>query len=62
MQMNPEIKNLVAELRFDAAEHERDGFSTTAKRLSLAAMILQAVFDPENQPSQYGTTLVERSD
>jgi hypothetical protein len=24
----------------------------------LAANILQAVFDPENQPSQYGTVLV----
>jgi hypothetical protein len=27
----------------------------------LAAIILQAVFDPENQPSQYGTVFVARA-
>lgn len=46
--MDPEISALI-----DRLETRSDTDSR------LAAIILQAVFDPENQPSQYGTKLVE---
>jgi hypothetical protein len=44
--MNPAISALIDRLE---ARSDTDSL--------LAANILQAVFDPENQPSQYGTVL-----
>lgn len=49
--MNPAISALI-----DRLEARGDTDSR------LAAIILQAVFDPENQPSQYGTVLRGRRD
>ncbi len=48
--MNPEIKKLIVEL-------EAQGTLVATE----AAMVLRSVFDPENQPSQYGTTLISSS-
>ena len=66
--MNPEIKKLREELLTDARDIENFyrnegllGFADCwAARMRRSADILQAVFDPENQPSQYGTTLYEK--
>lgn len=67
--MNQEIKELIASLRAIAKEKQAqdalcyaDGGNEVDHPLdyyseSQAANILQAVFDPENQPSQYGTKL-----
>ena len=58
--MNQEIKKLLDELRY-RSEYCLDHGSETQIAVSRAASILQAVFDPENQPSQYGTTLISSS-
>lgn len=58
--MNPKIKELIEELR--RLEFEEAGYNNIAitRPVGRAASILQAVFDPENQPSQYGTTLLPK--
>ena len=51
--MNEEISGFIKELQ-NAARHEKREDHICWQ----AAMILQAIFDPENQPSQYGTILI----
>ena len=60
MSMNPKIKELIEELRDVGHDMDRTCAAEDTPPWR-AASILQAVFDPENQPSQYGTTLTERS-
>lgn len=67
--MNPEIQALIKSLQEIAKEKQAtdalcfaDGGNEADHPLdyyteSKAANVLQAVFDPENQPSQYGTNL-----
>lgn len=67
--MDQKIKELIASLRAIAKEKQTqdalcyvDGGNEVDHPLdyyseSEAENVLQAVFDPENQPSQYGTTL-----
>lgn len=56
--MDPDIKKLIEELAPLAAQ---DQFDTPIADhpATRAAAILQAIFDPENQPSQFGTVLLE---
>lgn len=63
--MHPEIKKLLERLR--SCQFDKDNMPNMLNERKLtvrdalhAASILQAVFDPENQPSQYGTQLVQR--
>lgn len=58
--MNPKIKELCERLRQIAAEDFDPGQHRDNHPATRAASILQAVFDPENQPSQYGTTLLPK--
>ena len=57
--MNEDVTKTIAELKIlarrDAGRHIENHVAWRA------AIILQAVFDPERQPSQYGTWLVEPS-
>lgn len=54
--MNPDMKNLRDELLWIAGQEVlKTSIRVAAER---AANFIQAIFDPENQPSQYGTTLV----
>lgn len=60
--MNPKIKDLMG--RLNGVANRKDQFEDDATLVSRdllreTASILQAVFDPENQPSQYGTTLTD---
>ncbi len=55
--MNPKIKELLERIR----SRPNDAPLPTEYMLDECASILQAVFDPENQPSQYGTTLVPKT-
>lgn len=63
--MNPEIAKLIEELReVCAMEADEIGgyWHSTPKAgnaIDRAAVILQAVFDHENQPSQFGTVLLK---
>jgi hypothetical protein len=67
--MDPEAKKFIAELIAHADQETADwmadpnnAHAPDRKRDShiafKAAAWLQAIFDPENQPSQFGTTLV----
>lgn len=63
--MDQEIKTLIMNLeRGTKFRHVPDGsegiepdVEKTDAIMSEAAMALKAIFDPENQPSQFGTTL-----
>lgn len=57
--MHPEIEFLRAKL-LDMAS--RQGDPKDAGALNHAAIILSAIFDPENQPSQFGTVLWKDGD
>lgn len=61
--MNPKIKDLMG--RLNGVANRKDQFEDDATLVSRdllreTASILQAVFDPENQPSQYGTVLFSK--
>ena len=56
--MNPEIAKLIGRLRNEAASQEFE-LTNCEDLLREAADTFQAVFDPENQPSQYGTVLLK---
>lgn len=60
--MNPEIKRLIERLkgRKDFGNFGSRWLMLDApdKDCQQAAVILQAIFDPENQPSQFGTVLL----
>lgn len=59
--MNPEIKALIERLQTEAGKlmvtPEECADEELFDALTEAAVTLQAVFDPENQPSQFGTEL-----
>jgi hypothetical protein len=58
--MDKDIKKLIEALR-DYTQADEDGVFVKVSRQACdeAAATLQAVFDPENQPSQFGTVLTE---
>lgn len=53
--MDPEMKKFIDNLRGFAGDVDH---SETMMRE--ASSILQSIFDPENQPSQYGTALLRK--
>lgn len=68
--MNQEAKKFITELRATATRETADWMADSNNAQAPdrrpedhiaweAANWLQAIFDPENQPSQYGTTLVQ---
>ena len=68
--MSPEAKKFIEELKRHATDETNEWMSDSRNFHSpdrkpedhiawQAAMWLQAIFDPENQPSQFGTTLVQ---
>lgn len=48
--MNPEMKQLAANLENFAGDVDH-----SERLMREAAIVIRAIFDPENQPSQYGT-------
>lgn len=57
-KMNPTAKKLLEDLRAELEAVNRIGIEPPAILLRSISYI-QATQDPENQPSQYGTTLVK---
>lgn len=58
--MNPTIKKLLEELRAGRdADPNGDLVIISRRARDLAVSVIQSTHDPENQPSQYGTTLVK---
>lgn len=67
--MNEDISGFIRELRWTAQHETREWAADPANEhlrdrtvedhvCWKAAVMLQAIFDPENQPSQYGTELI----